>query len=47
VISIKNPKVEKWIDEILKRSKFSDPQQYLEARVKHDYELAIRNKKFV
>lgn len=45
MISIKNPKVEKWIDEILKRSKFAEPLEYLEHRVKQDYELVMKNKK--
>jgi hypothetical protein len=45
MISIRNSKVEKWIDEILKRSKFADPVEYLEARIKQDYESAIKNKK--
>ena len=45
MLSIKNPKVEKWIDEILKRSKFSDPLEYLEAMVKRDYELVVKKKK--
>lgn len=45
MISIKNPKFEKLINEILKRSKFSDPLEYLEAMVKRDYELVVKNKK--
>jgi hypothetical protein len=45
VISIKNPKVEKWIEAILQRSKFADPQEYLESRVKQDYEAVMKNKK--
>jgi hypothetical protein len=45
VLSIKNPKVEKWIDEILKRTKYSDPLEYLEARVKQDYDTVNKNKK--
>jgi hypothetical protein len=45
VINIKNPKIEKWIDEILKRSKFSDPLEYLEARVKQDFDSVMKNKK--
>jgi hypothetical protein len=47
VISIKNPKIEKWIDEILRRSKFSGPLDYIEARVKQDYELVIKGKKLL
>lgn len=45
MISIRNPKVEKWIDEILKRSKFTDPMEYLEARIKQDYASVMKNKK--
>ncbi len=45
MLSIKNPKVEKWIDEILKRTKYSDPLEYLEARVKQDYDTVNKNKK--
>ncbi len=45
MINIKNPKIEKWIDEILKRSKFSDPLEYLEARVKQDFDSVMKNKK--
>jgi len=45
MISIKNPKIERLIDEILKRSKYSDPQEYLESRIKSDYETVIKNKK--
>jgi hypothetical protein len=40
-----NQKIEKWIDEILKRTKFSSAQEYLESRVKQDYESVIKNKK--
>jgi hypothetical protein len=47
MLIIKNPKIEKWIDEILKRSKFSDPLEYLEARVKCDYDTVIKNKKLL
>ena len=45
MISIKNPKVEKWINEILQRTKFADPQEYLEYRVKQDYNSVMKNKK--
>jgi len=47
MISIKNPKVEKWIDEILKRSKYSDAQEYLEARIKSDFKIVLKNKKLI
>ncbi len=47
MISIKNPKVEKWIEAILRRSKFADPQEYLEYRVKQDYDSVMKNKKLV
>ena len=45
MITIKNPKTESLIDEILKRTSYSDPLQYLEARIKRDYAQVIRNKK--
>jgi hypothetical protein len=45
MIVIKNPKIEKIIDDILKRSKYSDPVEYIESRVKRDYELIAKNKK--
>ena len=45
MLSIKNHKLEKMIDEILKRSRYSDPLEYLESRIKSDYETAIKNKK--
>ena len=44
-IRIQNQKIEKWIDEILKRTKFSDPKEYLEYRVKQDYDSVMKNKK--
>lgn len=45
MISIRNPKTEKLIEEILKRTKYSDPLEYLESRIKNDYETVIKNKK--
>ena len=45
MISIKNPKIERLIDEILKRSRYSDPLEYLESRIKSDYEIVMKNKK--
>jgi hypothetical protein len=47
VISIKNPKTEKFIDGILQRTKYSTPLEYLEARIKSDFESVIKNKKLV
>lgn len=44
-IVMRNQKIEKWIDEILKRTKHSDPLEYLEARIKSDYDSVIKNKK--
>jgi len=44
MITIKNQKLEKLIDEILKRSHYSSPDQYLEARIQRDYQQVIRNK---
>lgn len=45
MISIKNHQIKKMIDEILKRSKYSDPIEYLESRIKSDYEMVMKNKK--
>jgi hypothetical protein len=45
MITLKNRKTELLIEEILKRTKFSDPVEYLEARVRSDFEKAIKNKK--
>lgn len=47
MISIKNPKTEKLIEEILKRSKYSHPLEYLEARIKADYDSMIKNKRLI
>ena len=47
VIIIKNPKTEKLIEEILKRSRYSSPQEYLEARIQSDFEVVIKNKKLL
>ena len=44
-IRIQNQKIEKWIDEILKRTKYSDPLEYLESRVRSDFDAVIKNKK--
>jgi len=45
MIKIQNPKIESLVDEILKRTSFSDPLQYLEDRIRKDHAQAIRNKK--
>ena len=47
MISIRNRITEKLIEEILKKSKFSDPVEYLEARVKHDFDRVSRKKKLM
>jgi hypothetical protein len=47
VISIKDPKTQKLIDEILQRTKYSTPLEYLEARIKSDFETVIKNKKLL
>ena len=45
MINIRNPKVEHLVDEILKRTKYSSSVEYLEARIKSDYEQVMKNKK--
>ena len=45
MITIKNPKIEALIDEILKRTSYSDQIQYLEDRIKRDHAQVIKNKK--
>lgn len=45
MISIKDPKTQKFIDEILRRTKYSTPLEYLEARIKSDFETVIKHKK--
>ena len=47
MISIKDPKTQKFIDEILQRTKYSTPLEYLEARIKRDFETVIKNKKLL
>ena len=47
MISIKSTKTEKFIDEILQRTKYSTALEYLEARIKSDFETVIKNKKFL
>jgi len=47
MIKILNPKIESLVDEILKRTCFSDPLQYLEDRIRKDHAQVIRNKKLL
>jgi len=47
MINIKNPRVESLVNEILKRTKYSSSAEYLEARIRSDYEQVMRNKKLV
>ena len=47
MITIKNPKTQLLIDEILKRTSYSDAIQYLEERIKRDHAQVIRNKKLL
>jgi hypothetical protein len=47
MITIKNPKTQALIDEILKRTSYSDPLQYLEDRVRRDHAQITRNKKLL
>ena len=47
MISIKDHKTQKFIDEILQRTKYSTPLEYLEARIKSDFESVIKNKKLI
>ncbi len=44
-IQIKNIKSIELINEILKRTSYSNPISYLEDRIKSDYEAVIKNKK--
>ena len=45
MINIRNPKIEYLVDEILKRTKYSNSAEYLEARIKSDYEQVMKNRK--
>ena len=45
MINLKDNKLEKMIDEILKRTHYSSPLMYLEDRIKRDYAMVMRNKK--
>ncbi len=44
-IKIQNPKIEKLIEIILQRSQYASPAEYLEARIKSDYDTVTKNKK--
>ena len=44
MITIRNQKLEKLIDEILKRSHYSSPIEYLEDRIRMDYEAARKTR---
>ena len=45
MINIKDNKLEKMVDEILKRTHYSSPVEYLQDRIKRDYALVTKNKK--
>ena len=45
VDTIKNYKIKAMIDEILKRTHYSSPDEYLEDRIKRDHALVIKGKK--
>jgi hypothetical protein len=47
MIKILNPKIELLVAEILQRTSYSDPLQYLEERIKKDHAQVIRNKKLL
>jgi hypothetical protein len=47
MINIRNPKLEHLVAEILKRTKYSNSAEYLEARIRSDYEQVTKNKKLV
>ena len=44
MIQIKNHKIELLIDEILKRTQYSSPTEYLEDRIRSDFEKVCKNK---
>ena len=44
-IKIQNPKIEKLLEMILQRSQYSSTAEYLEARIKTDYDTVTKNKK--
>ena len=45
VINIKNHKIKAMIDEIMKRTHYSSPVEYLEDRIQRDYEMVLKGKK--
>ena len=45
VDTIKNYKIKAMIDEILKRTHYSSPVEYLEDRIQRDYEMVLKGKK--
>ena len=45
VDTIKNYKIKAMIDEIMKRTHYSSPDEYLEDRIKRDHALVIKGKK--
>ena len=45
MINIKDNKLEKMIEEILKRTPFSSSLEYLEDRIRRDHALVVKNKK--
>jgi hypothetical protein len=47
MITLKHPKIEALIQEILARTPYSDPLQYLEERIRRDHAQVIRNKKLL
>ena len=47
MIKIQNPKIESLVDEILKRTSYSDSRQYLEDRIRKDHAQVMRNKKLL
>ena len=44
-MNLKSKSILKMIDEILKRTHYSSPDEYLEDRIKRDYALVIKGKK--
>ena len=45
VINFKDNRLEKMIDEILKRTHYASPDEYLESRIKSDHDKVRKNKK--
>lgn len=45
MINIRNNRLEQMIDEILKKTPYASPIEYLEDRIKKDHALVTRNKK--